>query len=103
MKQDFTTLGATRFRQDVLQLETMAHAYAGASAFTSMMPRLLEGSKLLSLPLSNESGPSLREVSKDLFGSSEDADKVISNFKFSVLTKMDARHVMQRRREAVDY
>lgn len=103
MKQDFTTFGSQRFRQDILHLEGIARKFGGVS-HTAMMPKILEASELLSLPVNSKNGPSLTDVSKALFGGKEESEEVVQKtLRFTVLTHIDARRVMQRRREAVDY
>jgi len=99
VKQDFTTLGALRFREDVRAFEAMAHVYVSAST-NVILAKLIEGVELLSLPLKNESGPSLMEVANAFFGSVQESDQMMETLRFGHITKADARLVLKRRREA---
>jgi hypothetical protein len=99
LKQEFTTLGAKRFRQDVLAIEEMAHVSFGSH--TILMHKLMEGSELLSLPLHPKDGISLMEAADAVFGRKEDADEMLfDKLNFVRITRHEARTVMQQRREA---
>ena len=101
LKQEFTTLGARRFRQDVIAIETTAHTLFGSE--TIIMLKLVEGSQLLSLALQPQEGPSLMEAANSIFGRKEDADEMLfENLQFVVMSRQEARSVMQRRREATN-
>lgn len=101
MKQDFTTLGAKQFRQDVQAFENMAHGCFSASS-TIIMHRLIEGVELLNLPVDNDSGPSLIEAARAFSGSDEESAAMLETFKFSVLTGADARYILLKRVEATE-
>lgn len=103
MKQDFTTFGAKRFRQDILAIDKMVRGMGNAS----LMHKLLEATELLSLPVKNEEedekGLNLREVMNMVHGRVADADEVLSQrLGFVVLSRHEARLVLARRREAAE-
>lgn len=84
----------------MLAIEEMAHRCVGMSN-TILMHRLMEGSELLSLPLTNKAGPSLMEAADAIFGGVEGADEMLyGKLKFAIVTRHEARKVMQQRREA---
>lgn len=101
MKQDYTTLGAKQFKQDVQAFEAMAHGSSSASS-TIIMHRLIEGAELLNLPVFNDSGPSLIEAARAFSGSDRESAAMLESFKFAVLSGADARYILHKRREAAE-
>src|SRR4051812_6214368 len=74
LKQDFTTLGAARFAQDLRGIQNVFGMYfdmGTESSFTMM--RLAQGIRLLNLPVKAEEGEmSLLEAAEKIFASRED-------------------------------
>jgi hypothetical protein len=101
MKQDFTSLGSSQFKQDILAIENVAHAYFSSST-TVVMHRLMEAVELLSLPVKNKDGPPLRDAVNAVFGSGDELAALMETFEFSMITASDAKVILQRRREATE-
>lgn len=96
MRQDFTTLGASRLRQDVSAITSLA-------GDAEVMGRLHEGITLLNLPLNKEGadGISLMEASNAIFAAAPEADAMLEKLGLRIITKLDARAILQKRRESV--
>lgn len=94
--QDFTTLGARRLHQDVIAIDILA--YSGGA-----MRKLYEGVTLLNLPINNEvsGGASLMDASNAIFASASEADAMLETLGLHIITKQEARSILQKRREAI--
>jgi hypothetical protein len=104
LKQDFTTLGAARFAQDLRGIQNVFGMYfdmGTESSFTMM--RLAQGIRLLNLPVKAEEGEmSLLEAAEKIFASREDCEAVLRTLSLDLLGNTHARQIMQRRVEASD-
>lgn len=104
LKQDFTTLGAARFAQDLRGIQNVFGRYFDMgieSSFT--MVRLAQGIRLLNLPVKAEEGEmSLLEVAEKIYASREDCEAVLRTLGLDLLGNTHARQIMQRRVEASD-
>lgn len=101
LKQDFTSLGSAQFKQDILAIEDMAHAYFSSSTIV-VMHRLMEAVELLSLPVHNKHGPPLKDAVSAVFGTPDELSALIETFQFTMITASDAKLILQRRREATE-
>jgi hypothetical protein len=104
LKQDFTTLGAARFAQDLRGIQNVFGMYfdmGTESSFT--MVRLAQGIRLLNLPVKAEEGEmSLLEVAEKIYASREDCETALRTLGLDLLGNTHARQIMQRRVEASD-
>ena len=71
------------------------HIRGGSGALRTV----LEGARLLSLPVEAEGGPGLREVSDRVFTGGEQARKILGELGFVLLGPAAARNILQRRVE----
>ena len=106
IRQDFTTLGAARFRQDLLAIQSVVNSVASETGTSFGMPKLKEGVSLLNLSLdiheSHEPGLSLREASHNIFAGNAEAEEVLQKLGMTHISRNDARAILQRRVEAND-
>ena len=102
LKQDFTTLGAARFAQDLKGIQSIIGSYLPLEKSTFMMARLTQGIALLNLPIeaSDEEGLSLSEVAENIYASREDCERILTKLHMDLLGNTHARQIMQRRVEA---
>lgn len=102
MKQDFTTVGARHFLQDLAAIQSVINScvkYAGGPLLG--MPRLREGVEFLNLPLEPEDGGlSLKEATDLMFTSNAGATEVLERLKMNHLSNAHARAILQKRVEA---
>lgn len=106
LRQDFTTLGAARFRQDLLAIQSVVNSVASETGTAFGMPRLNEGVALLNLRLEIDEGHdpqlSLGDASHKIFAGNAEAEEVLQNLGMTHLSRNDARSILQRRVEAND-
>ena len=79
IRQDFTTLGAARFSQDLLAIQSVVDSVAAETGTAFGMPKLKEGVSLLNLPLEIEGhdpGLSLKGASHSVFAGNAEAIKL---------------------------
>lgn len=100
-KQQFTTLGAARFALDIQAIQHVVdlsfNAYHGKGASLTM-PKLVEGIKLLNLPLKSDGGVSLQDASDVVFDTGS-ADAMLEKLQLSRLSRLEARVILQSRME----
>lgn len=96
-RHQFTALGAAQLARDLEAVVAMVegHIRGGSNALRV----ILEGSRLLALPVEAEGGMGLREVSGRVFDGDEGAMEVLGELGLGNLTVAGARHVLQRRVE----
>ncbi|RDL31891.1 RINT-1 family protein-like protein [Venustampulla echinocandica] len=101
LKQDFTTLGAARFVQDLIAIQSVVDSIIRLPSGTSLgMPKLREAATLLSLPLEAEEGNlSLKEASEEIFATNPQAEAALNKLGLERLTNYEARQVLQKRVE----
>lgn len=105
IRQDFTTLGATRFGKDLLAIQSVVDSVAAETGTAFGMPKLKEGVSLLNLPLEIEGhdpGLSLKGASHSVFAGNAEAEEVLQKLGMTHLSRVDARAILQRRVEASD-
>ncbi|KAE8445591.1 hypothetical protein EG329_013224 [Mollisiaceae sp. DMI_Dod_QoI] len=99
LSQDFTTLGAARFMQDVAAIQNVIDSCYGAKARLGV-PKLTEAAALLNLPLEAEEGQmNLRDARQELFGDSQQAAEALVALEMNHLTVGEARLVLAKRVE----
>lgn len=96
-KQHFTALGAAQFARDLDAVAALVetHIRGGSGALRTV----LEGARLLALPVEAEGGMGLREVSDRVFKGGGEARAVLSEMGFVLLGPVTARDILQRRVE----
>ena len=100
LKQDFTTLGAARLKQDLSATRNIISAYYSTE---SLFPKLFEGVALLNLPVEGEDGEvTIKEAIKAFYSTAENTESVLKQLGLSRLTNYEARCIFQRRVEAND-
>lgn len=99
MRQTFTTYGATQFRRDGAALVALVDRYIPNGS--SVLDTLIEGMRLLSLPVESgeDGGLTLKEASDRVFKDNDEARRVLEELQLSCLTPQNARYVLQRRVE----
>lgn len=105
LKQDFTTLGAARFSQDLKGIQSIISAYLPSSeGSTYMMPRLTEGIALLNLPIeaSDEKDLTLSEAAEKIYAGREECEGILNRLHMNILDNPSARQIILRRVEAND-
>jgi len=104
MRQDFTTLGAARFMDDIAAIQSVAsycHAYSDPGSLP-VMEKLNEAALLLNLPMTVQQpgDVSLSEASDAIFASNSGADEMLQRLNLSRISRQDARNIAAKRREA---
>lgn len=105
LKQNFTTLGAARFKQDFSAIQSVIHSVVRSdhSASALSMGKLGEAVMLLNLPLDPEEGNiSLKQVYDEVFAANQQAVDILNTLGMSHLTGDDAKRILLRRVEAND-
>ncbi|APA14121.1 hypothetical protein sscle_12g088910 [Sclerotinia sclerotiorum 1980 UF-70] len=102
LKQDFTTLGAARFAQDLKGIQSIIGAYLPLENTVFMMPRLTEGAALLNLPIevSDMETLSLSEAAEKIYAGREECEEVLAKLHMKMLDNPTARQIILRRVEA---
>ncbi|KAA8566264.1 hypothetical protein EYC84_008864 [Monilinia fructicola] len=102
LKQDFTTLGAARFSQDLKGIQSIIGAYLPLESSTFMMARLTQGIALLNLPVeaSDDEGMSLSEAAEKIYAGRDACEGVLKKLHLDLLDNPSARHIILRRVEA---
>ncbi|KAI9643312.1 hypothetical protein NHQ30_007931 [Ciborinia camelliae] len=102
LRQDFTTLGAARFSQDLKGIQSIIGAYLPLDNSTFMMSRLTQGIALLNLPIeaSDEEGMSLSEAAEKIYAGREFCEGVLARLHLDLLDNPSARQIILRRVEA---
>jgi len=103
LRQDYTTLGATRFARDVAAIQSLTDVFTSRAGAGNVlgMPKLMEAATLLSLPI--EAGAnqmSLAEASKEIFATNKQAIEALESLGIYRLTNYEARSILARRVEA---
>lgn len=100
LAQDFTTLGAARFVQDVSAIQNIIESsYGHRTQGRLNVPKLADASALLNLPLEAEQGLDLKTTRDRIFGSSQQASEVLVELGLNHLTIGEARMVLSKRVE----
>jgi RAD50-interacting protein 1 len=104
MRERFTTLGATQFYRDLTAVWAIIDEFIPDGSSSALgMPKLREGAQLLNLPIVARDGlMSLSSAYDRVYADNTEARKVIDELKFSTITYVDARLILQRRVEASD-
>ncbi|ESZ96772.1 hypothetical protein SBOR_2842 [Sclerotinia borealis F-4128] len=102
LKQDFTTLGAARFSQDLKGIQSIIGAYLPLENSSFMMARLTQGIALLNLPIevSDEEGLSLSEAGEKIYAGRQTCEWVLAKLHLDMLDNPSARQIILRRVEA---
>lgn len=101
LKQDFTTLGAARFVQDLIAIQSVVNSIIHLPSGTPLgMPKLKEAATLLSLPLeADKRGVSLKEACEEVFATNSQAEAVLKKLGLERLSNYEARQILQKRVE----
>lgn len=101
MRQNFTTLGASRFMQDVTAIKSVIdRSMQGTSSPFSML-KLEEAAYLLNLPIEDEnSEKTLQGVYSEVFSDGQAAQHALQSLGITHLSNKEARAVLARRVEA---
>ncbi|ATZ47313.1 hypothetical protein BCIN_02g06050 [Botrytis cinerea B05.10] len=104
LRQDFTTLGAARFSQDLKGIQTIIGNYLPSEGTAFMMPRLTQGIALLNLPIEapDEGGMSLSEAAEKIYAGRNECEGVLRRLHMDLLDNPSARQIILRRVEAND-
>jgi len=99
MRQTFTTFGAAQFLRDVHAVSALAERYVPDGS--DVLASLLDGAKLLNLPVEAAEGgvPSLKQASDRIFTDNAEAKRVLEELDIDALTPANARQILQRRVE----
>ncbi|KAE9369554.1 RINT-1 family protein [Stipitochalara longipes BDJ] len=101
LRQDFSTLGAARFMQDVTAIQRVVDSCMPRSSGTTLgMPKLKEAAALLSLPVeAEEGGTPLMEACQEIYAGGAQAKEALENLGMIHLTNYEARSVLAKRLE----
>ncbi|KAF7943217.1 hypothetical protein EAE96_011152 [Botrytis aclada] len=104
LRQDFTTLGAARFSQDLKGIQSIIGNYLPLEGTAFMMPRLTQGIALLNLPIeaSDEGTMSLSEAAEKIYAGRQACEGVLKKLHMDLLDNPTARQIILRRVEAND-
>lgn len=96
-RHHFTALGAAQFLRDLEAVAALVekHIRGGSGALRTV----LEGARLLALPVEAEGGLGLREVSDRVFTDGEQARGALGELGLGLLGPATARNILQRRVE----
>ncbi|TGO18675.1 hypothetical protein BTUL_0008g00590 [Botrytis tulipae] len=102
LRQDFTTLGAARFSQDLKGIQSIIGNYLPLEGTAFMMPRLTQGIALLNLPTeaSDEEVMSLSEAAEKIYAGRQACEGVLKKLHLDLLDNPTARQIILRRVEA---
>ncbi|KAF7883893.1 hypothetical protein EAF00_011205 [Botryotinia globosa] len=102
LRQDFTTLGAARFSQDLKGIQSIIGNYLPLEGTAFMMPRLTQGIALLNLPIeaSDEEVMSLSEAAEKIYAGRQACEGVLKKLHLDLLDNPTARQIILRRVEA---
>ncbi|KAF7928836.1 uncharacterized protein EAE97_009678 [Botrytis byssoidea] len=102
LRQDFTTLGAARFSQDLKGIQSIIGNYLPLEGTAFMMPRLTQGIALLNLPIeaSDEKVMSLSEAAEKIYAGRQACEGVLKRLHLDLLDNPTARQIILRRVEA---
>jgi hypothetical protein len=101
LRQEFSTLGAARFMQDVAAIQGVVDSCMPRGSASALgMPKLKEGAALLNLPLEAEEGRMpLQEACQEIYAGGAQAKEALENLGMSHLTIFEARSILGRRLE----
>ncbi|KAF4126036.1 RAD50-interacting protein 1 [Geosmithia morbida] len=105
LRQNFTASGARQFLYDGRAIVTLVDRYtAGSGGGAAAMAALLEGMRLLSLPVEANGADdchvmTIKRASDGVFTDNDEARKVLEELGLSELTPQNARYILQRRVE----
>ncbi|KKA26986.1 hypothetical protein TD95_000520 [Thielaviopsis punctulata] len=99
MRQNFTAFGAMQFSRDVEAISSLVERYIpGASR---AMGSLIEGTRLLSLPVeaAEGGGPTLKSITDSVFTDNNVAKQTLMTLGMGDLSPANARNILERRVE----
>jgi hypothetical protein len=101
LRQEFSTLGAARFMQDIAAIQGVIDSCISRRSDSALgMPKLKEAVALLNLPLEAEEGRMpLREACQEIFAGNLLAKEALENLGMTHLTNSEARLILARRLE----
>jgi hypothetical protein len=101
LRQDFSTLGAARFMQDVTAIQRVVDSCMPRGSGTTLgMPKLKEAAALLNLPVEAEEGRMpLMEACQEIYAGGAQAKEALENLGMTRLTNYEARSVLTKRLE----
>jgi hypothetical protein len=101
LRQEFSTLGAARFMQDVTAIQGVIDSCISRGSGSALgMPKLMEAAALLNLPLEVEEGREpLKEACQGIFAGNLSAKETLENLGMTHLTNSEARLILARRLE----
>ncbi|CAI4220019.1 unnamed protein product [Parascedosporium putredinis] len=100
-RQSFTALGAAQFTRDLDAICSLVEKTIPGSS--SALGNVLEGTKLLSLPVvAQEGGLTLKEATDRVFTDNAAAKSVLEQLDIELLSPANARHILQKRVENVE-
>lgn len=101
LRQEFSTLGAARFMQDVAAIQGVVDSCMPRGSASALgMPKLKEGAALLNLPLEAEEGRMpLQEACQEIYAGGAQAKEALENLGMTHLTIFEARSILGRRLE----
>ncbi|KAN0101854.1 RINT-1 family protein-like protein [Hyaloscypha variabilis] len=101
LRQDFSTLGAARFMQDVTAIQRVVDSCMPRGSGTTLgMPKLKEAAALLNLPVEAEEGRMpLMEACQEIYAGGAQAKEALENLGMTRLTNYEARSVLAKRLE----
>ncbi|TAQ87617.1 hypothetical protein B7494_g4067 [Chlorociboria aeruginascens] len=102
MKEDFTTLGAARFLDDLRGIHDVVDSFVPHGSQTALgMPRLKDGIRLLNLPVDSPKDKiGLLDACNEVFANNEQANALLENLGIVHLSNTNARAILKRRVEA---
>jgi RAD50-interacting protein 1 len=101
LRQDFSTLGAARFVQDVTAIQGVVDTCTPRGSGPALgMPRLKEAAALLSLPVEAEDGRlPLMKACQEIYAGGAQAKLALEMLGMTHLTNFDARSILAKRLE----
>ncbi|KAH8791597.1 RINT-1 family protein-like protein [Hyaloscypha finlandica] len=105
LRQDFSTLGAARFMQDVTAIQDVVDSCMPRGSGPPLgMPRLKEAAALLNLPVEAEEGRMpLMEACQEIYAGGAQAKLALETLGMTHLTNFDARSILAKRLETQQY
>jgi RAD50-interacting protein 1 len=101
LRQEFSTLGAARFMQDIAAIQGVVDSCMPRGSTSALgMLKLKEAAALLNLPVEAEEGRMpLKEAGEEIYAGGVQAKEVLENLGMTRLTIFEARSILGRRLE----
>lgn len=101
LRQEFSTLGAARFNQDVAAVQGVVDSCMPRGSGSALgMPKLKEAAALLNLPVEAEEGRMpLMEACEEIYAGGAQAKYALENLGMTHLTNFEARSILAKRLE----